>query len=129
MRKLGPALLGLLLAGITAVVVALLGRPRGPELLAAILVAAAAVYPGAALALGKRGTIALESVLFLAFTAVALLGLWYSFALLAVGYFAHAAWDLLHHPHRAGARAGTFFPPFCLVYDVLVGFLVLGLYR
>ena len=129
MRRLGPPLLGILLAVITGVAAALLGRPRGPELLAAILVAAAAVYPGAALALGERGTIALESVLFLVFTAVALLGLWYSLTLPAVGYFAHGGWDLLHHPHRAGARAGKFFPPFCLVYDVLVGLLILGLYR
>lgn len=129
MRVWKPALLGLLLALATAVAVALLGRPRGPELLAAVLAAAAAVYPGAALAHGRRGTLLMETVAMIAFAAVALLGLWHSLTLLAFGYFGHAGWDLLHHPRRIGAEAGSAFPPFCLVYDIAIGLLILAIYR
>lgn len=129
MRKLVPVLVGSLLALATAVAVTLLGKPRGPELLAAVLVAAAAVYPGAALAHGRRRVLLLETLLMIAFAACAILGLWYSYTLLALGYLAHGAWDLLHHPHRAGAPAGRWFPPLCLVYDLLVGAFILGVYR
>jgi hypothetical protein len=129
MRSWKPALVGLLLAFATAVAVALLGKPRGPELLAAVLVAAAAVYPAAALAQGARGTLLAETLMMMFFVIVALLGLWHSLTLLAIGYFGHAGWDLLHHPRRIGAQAGATFPRFCLVYDIAVGVLILAIYR
>lgn len=129
MRVWKPALVGLLLALATVVAVALLGRPRGPELLAVLLVAAAAVYPGAALAHGTRRTLVIETLVMIAFAAIALLGLWHSLTLLAIGYFGHAGWDLLHHRRRIGAAVGSKFPPFCLVYDVAVGALILAIYR
>ena len=129
MRRWAPGLTGVALAAVTYVLVdRFLGYRQGLELLAAILVAAGVVYIGAALAHGGRRVLRLETIVGVGFAVWALLTLWYAPRLMGVGYIAHGFWDLLHHPHRVGARAGKWFPPFCLVYDVLVGLLILTRY-
>lgn len=126
MKRWTPGVTGLALAAITyGVVDRLLTGRQGSELLAAILVAAGAIYVGAALAQGGRRLVRLESLVGIGFVAYALLTLWYSPKLLGAGYIAHGFWDLLHHPYRVGARAGKWFPPFCLAYDVAIGLSIL----
>jgi hypothetical protein len=125
MNRLKPALTGLAIAVVMCLAVTQLSARRGLDVLAAILVAAAAIYAGSALS-GETGRVrVLETVQFLIFFATALAGLWYSPALMAAGYVAHAIWDFFHHPHRVGARAGAFYPPFCLVADVVFAVFIL----
>ena len=125
MNSLKPAVVGFALAVVVCFIMSKLEPRHGLDVLASILVAAAAVYVGSALSDERDGSRVLETVLFLAFFVVAMIGLWYSPALLAGGYVAHGVWDFFHHPHRIGARAGTFYPPFCLVADGVIAAFVL----
>lgn len=124
--KRNPGITGaLVLVLFTVVFVQVLSREQGLDLLTAVLVASGAVYVGAALAGNDKSTLALEVTAGVAFIAVALLGRWYAAAILAWGYFAHGAWDFLHHRGIAGARTGKVFPVLCWVYDWSVALLIL----
>ncbi len=125
MKQLKNALIGLVLALVTCLVVVQLPLRQRMDFLTALLAATAVIYIGSALSDGRRGIIFLESVVGLAVFAMALGGLWYSSALLAIGHVAHGVWDFLHHPLRVGAQAGERFPSICLVYDWAVGVFIL----
>ncbi len=128
MKVLGPVLVGLGLAIATIVVAQLLPTDRTLMLLAVILGASASVYAGAALAEQHADNIRLETTVFVILSVAAVLGLWFSPWFLVGGYVAHGVWDFFHHPHRIGAKAGPWFPPFCGAYDLIVGlFIVVAL--
>lgn len=120
-----PGITGaLILVLLTVVLLQVLPGEQALDLLSAVLVAAAAVYIGAALAGDDHSTLALELTAGVAFIAVALLGRWYAAAILAWGYFAHGAWDILHHRGIAGADAGRIFPVLCWVYDWAIAVVI-----
>lgn len=124
--KRNPGITGaLILVLLTVVGLQILPGEQALDFLSAVLVAAAAVYIGAALAGGDSSTLALELIAGLAFIAVALLGRWYAPAILAWGFFAHGAWDFLHHRKIAGAHAGRVFPVLCWVYDWAIAVVIL----
>ena len=50
-------------------------------------------------------------------------------ALLAVGWTAHVAWDLLLHPASGPAFAPAWYPWFCVGFDLPVGAYIAGLLR
>jgi hypothetical protein len=116
---------GLVLVLFTVILLQILPGEQALDLLTAILVGAAAVYVGAALAGDDNSTLALETTAGIAFIAVALLGRWYAVAILAWGYFAHGAWDFIHHRSIAGANAGRTFPVLCWVYDWAIALVIL----
>ena len=121
-----PGITGaLILVLLTVVLLQILPGEQALDFLAAVLVAAGAVYIGAALAGDDNSTLALEVTAGVAFIGVALLGLWYAVAILAWGYFAHGAWDFLHHRGIAGANAGKTFPVLCWVYDRTIAVVIL----
>jgi hypothetical protein len=124
--KRNPGITGaLVLVLMTVILVQVLPRAQGLDLLTAILVAAGAIYIGAALAGDDSSTLALETTAGVAFIAVALLGRWYASGILAWAYFAHGAWDFLHHRGIAGAKAGKVFPVLCWVYDWAIALVIL----
>lgn len=124
--KRNPGITGaLILVLLTVVVLQVLPGEQALDLLSAVLVAAAAVYVGAALAGNDRSTLALELIAGIAFIAIALVGRWYAAGILAWGYFAHGAWDFLHHREIAGAKTGKIFPVLCWVYDWAIGVVIL----
>ncbi|MEE8041742.1 MAG: DUF6010 family protein [Pseudomonadales bacterium] len=121
-----PGITGaLILVLFTVVLLQVLPGEQALDFLAAVLVAAGAVYIGAALAGDDNSTLALEVIAGVAFIAVALLGRWYAVGILAWGYFAHGAWDFLHHRGIAGANAGKTFPVLCWVYDWTIAVVIL----
>lgn len=121
-----PGITGaLILVLLTVVLLQILPGERALDVLTAILVAAGAVYVGAALAGNDNSTLALELIAGVAFIAVALLGRWYAVGILAWGFFAHGAWDFLHHRGIAGANAGKTFPVLCWVYDWVIAVVIL----
>ena len=128
MRSRNALLVGSALAGVTLLLLWALPTQHGIALLAVILAAAAAVYAGAALAESHKAVLLLETSVFVIVALIAVLGLWYSPLFLAVGYVGHGVWDALHHPHRIGAQAGAWFPPFCMAYDPIVGAFILVKY-
>ncbi len=124
--KRNPGITGaLILVLLTVVLLQILPGKQALDFLSAVLVAAAAVYIGAALAGGDTRTLALELTAGIAFIAIALVGRWYAPAILAWGYFAHGAWDFLHHRKIAGAETGTVFPVLCCVYDWAIAVVIL----
>jgi hypothetical protein len=117
--------LGLILAAATMVVLVLLPSDKGVDLLAILLAAVGAIYIGSALANDRPGETKLETGAALITILLALGGLWLSPYLLAIGYFLHGAWDILHHPEVIKTRIAKWVPPFCLVYDWLIAAFIL----
>lgn len=118
--------LGLILAAVTIAVLLLLSPGKAVELLAILLTAIGAIYIGSGLAGEQWRETKLETVAAVVTLLLALGGLWLSPYLLAIGYFFHGAWDILHHPEGIKTRIVKWVPPLCLVYDWLIaGFIVL----
>lgn len=86
-----------------------------------LLAMIAGVYIGFAVNDGRRHLLVLEIAVALGFCALVFLGMWKWPILIALGYFLHAVWDFLHHPLKLGARTRQWYPPACVIYDVLVG--------
>lgn len=124
------ALVGALLAALTAAFVAVLPEPiHALQFLAVLLGFIAGAYLGFAVADGTTRALVVEAAGIAVFVSLAAAALWFaSPALLAGGYLAHGLWDVAHHPRGITTTVVGWYPPFCLVYDVLVGvFVVLWL--
>lgn len=98
-----------------------LSRPRALDVLAIQLGAIAAVYAGASLAEGGLAVNVAEITVVFVFLGITLIGLWISPPVLAAGYFAHGAWDVLHHWGLIPTLLPDWYAPFCLGYDWVVG--------
>ena len=112
---------GAILAVITSDVVMQMPRPKALELLAMLLASIAAVYVGCALSTEQRRHAVIEAIAASAFFVLAVLGLWLTPFLLVAGYLGHGIWDIAHHPRGIHTKIATWWPPFCLVYDWVVG--------
>ena len=85
----------------------------------------AGVYPGMAMADPQGGRQALQWVVALFLTALALTGLWASPVFLAWAFFLHSGWSFLHQFTALGDGDPEGYPGFCFTYDlVLAGFVV-----
>lgn len=122
------ALVGALLAVLTAAFVALLPEPtHGLQFLAVLLGFIAGAYLGFAVADGTTRALVIEAAGIAVFVSLAAASLWFASPwLLAAGYIAHGAWDVAHHPRAITTTVAGWYPPFCLVYDVLVGVFVVA---
>ena len=116
-------------------ILVLLARSRGPRsesvVLAVGLIVTALLYVAFAVAGGASARwSALEVLGVLAFSAFAWLGLRTSPAWLALGWVVHVGWDVgLHLGAGAPAFVPTFFPAFCIGFDLLVaGYLAARVY-
>jgi hypothetical protein len=80
------------------------------------------IYFGFGVADGRQSAIAVQALTAVAFMTVGYLGAYHqSAALLGAGYVAHGAWDVLHHGDHGPTHVRTWYPPFCVVVDVVVG--------
>lgn len=71
---------------------------------------------------GRPSAIAVQLLSAAAFMTVGYLGAYYhSTALLGAGYIAHGAWDWLHHDNHGPTHVRSWYPPFCVVIDVVIG--------
>jgi hypothetical protein len=41
--------------------------------------------------------------------------------LLGAGYVAHGGWDWLHHNNHGPTQVRTWYPPWCVAVDVVIG--------
>ena len=124
--RLPPVLRGALAALATLALAALLPPDLRLGLLAGLLALTAGIYLGFGLLDGRPREQAAETVVALAFLAVAVLGAWGSPFLLALGWIAHVGWDLLHHDHGVRTRIAGWVPPFCLAYDLALAAAILA---
>jgi len=125
-----PATVGGSLACATAALLASGVIPSPLAFHSLLLAAIAWIYVGFALQDGRASAVGLEGVVAFVFFAAALLGLVYTPYLIAVGFVAHALWDLLHHEGAGGIGTSlpSWYPRFCAVYDIVHAalFVVLG---
>lgn len=116
-----PATVGASLACATGALLAS-GLIPAPLAFHALLLAAIAwIYVGFALQDGRGSAVGVEGVVAFVFFATALLGFVYTPYLIAVGFVAHALWDLLHHGGAGGIGTSVppWYPRFCAVYDIV----------
>jgi hypothetical protein len=80
------------------------------------------VYFGFGVADGRPSAIAVQALSAGVFLTIGLLGAYHESAtLLGAGYIAHAGWDWLHHDHHGPTYVRTWYPPFCVVADLVIG--------
>jgi hypothetical protein len=80
------------------------------------------VYFGFGVADGRPSAIAVQVLSAAAFMTIGYLGAYHhSTLLLGAGYLAHGAWDWLHHNDHGPTHVRTWYPPFCVVADVVIG--------
>lgn len=116
----GAALLAGAVLGLATDAMALaLPRQQARRLSGATLAAAGGVYLGFAVADGRRSALLVQTGEVLGFTALAALAVQRdSPGLLGAGWLAHTTWDALHYRSRGSTRVRTWYPPFCIGYDV-----------
>jgi len=120
-----PLVAGVGLAAVTALVLWLLPRTLSVDVAGLLLMVIAGAYIGTAAAADDGAGLLVEALAALAFLVMVLasrvVGVW----LLAAGFVVHAGWDVLHHGRWSGtARTARWYPPFCIVYDLLVAVAV-----
>jgi hypothetical protein len=118
--SIGTALLAGAVLGLASDVV-LLALPAQParRLSGAGLAATGGVYLGFAVADGRRSALLVQAGELLGFTALAALAAQRdSPGLLGAGWLAHPIWDALHYGGRGPTRVRSWFPAFCISYDV-----------
>ena len=121
MTRANASVIGVILAAVTMAVAMLIPKPKALDLFAMLLIFIAAIYVGFALLDGRRREALIETVMVALFFVLAILGLWVTPDFLVAGYVAHGAWDALHHPKAVQTKVVSWWPPFCLVYDWIIG--------
>ena len=95
------------------------------EIFSLFLALTACVYGGAALTPAGAGFGSIELPFVVVVFLCSTLGLVYSPVWIAVGYFLHGVWDILHHLHKVQTPLVRWFPPLCAAFDIVVGGFVL----
>ena len=106
---------------VTCLFIYVLPYGRALDAIGLLLGIIAAIYIGFAITDGRTHVLYLECSVAAVFILLALLGMWGKPVWLVIGFFAHGAWDLLHHPGNMGSKVRKWYPPACLAYDWLVG--------
>jgi hypothetical protein len=80
------------------------------------------VYFGFGVADGRPSAIAVQAASAGVFLAVGFLGAYHqSTLLLGIGFLAHGGWDWVHHNDHGPTHVRTWYPPFCVVADIVIG--------
>ena len=98
----------------------LLPRMLAFDMTALLLTIIAAVYVGFALADGRPAVMLQELSAAAFFVLLAALGLWVNPYLWVLGLVLHAVWDWLHHIEVVGTRIPSYYPPVCVLVDLLL---------
>ena len=124
-RVLLPTVMG---AVLSVLFVPLLMQLREPalDLLAMILAALGGICWGVAVSESRRTLMMADTAAGFAIVAMALLGFWWAWWWVPLGYALHGVWDLVHHPRVLRTHVRRAYPPFCATFDFLVAlYLVL----
>src|SRR3954471_7037415 len=118
---------GLALAVVMLAPLLFLSKLAGFQFLAVQMGFVGAVYFGFAIARGTVPALLLEFLVSGVFLAVGAVALWADAPLvLAAGYAAHALWDAAHHPRAVTTPVRRWYPPFCIVFDVMVAVFIVA---
>lgn len=98
----------------------LLSKLAGMQFLAVQLGFIGAIYFGFGIADGRVIPLLIEFLVAGLFLFAGAAALWADSPIFLAGaYVAHAAWDAVHHPRAVSMPVRTWYPPFCVVYDVV----------
>lgn len=125
----GPAgaAVGLGLAAVMLSPLLFVSKLAGMQFVAVQLGFIGAIYFGFGIADGRVTNLLIEFLGAGAFLFVAVVALWAdSPPLLAGAYVGHAVWDTLHHPHGISVPVRNWYPPFCVVFDVVCAVFILA---
>ena len=127
-----PAVIQLLAGALASLAFVLLARRAGSKreatIYAAALVVAALIYVGFAAVGGALPWVALEAGGLVLFSVVALLGLRISVWALALGWIAHAGWDVLPHKVLSVGFVPEWYPFVCIGFDLfLAGYIAVSI--
>ena len=94
---------------------------------AVLLAAIGAIYFGFAVADGRPSAMVVQAISAVVFLNIAFFGVQHeSDLLLGLGFLAHAGWDWIHHEGHGPTRVRTWYPPFCVVADVVIAVPILA---
>lgn len=123
-EKTRASILGTLLAMITVIIALMMPKQKALDLLSILLAFIAGINLGFAFSDGRRRELIFEIANILVIFLLVCLALWVTPVFLAIGYFAHGVWDVLHHPHFIQTRVVEGYPLACLLYDwIVAGFI------
>jgi hypothetical protein len=130
-RSLGSHTRGMavgLVSGLAAIAfAALLSDAVAYVYLGAQLAGIGWVYFGFGVADGRPSAIAVQVASAGVFLTIGFLGAYHhSPLLLGIGYLAHGGWDWVHHNDHGPTHVRTWYPPFCVVADVVIGLPLLA---
>lgn len=118
---------GLVLGLVSDAITALLTEAQAHVYLGVLLAGIGWVYLGFAVADGRTSAVAVQAVSISVFLSVAYLGVQlHSGVLLGAGFLAHGAWDFVHHDGHGPTHVREWYPPFCVVADVVIGLPLLA---
>jgi hypothetical protein len=121
-----PLLTAFLLAAASCGAHALLAPQTGNAFAAVLLGALGGVYLGGALRAGTNPEIAVTITAAVLCILLAVAGLLGPAWITPAGFLLHGAWDWAHHALER-RTVGRWWPPFCALYDAIVGlYLVLA---
>lgn len=120
------AAVGLGLAAVMLSPLLLLSKLAGMQFLAVQVAFIGAIYFGFGIADGRVVPLAVEFTVAGAFLLAGAVALWADAPLVLAGaYLAHALWDAVHHPRAVSMPVRTWYPPFCVVFDLVCAAFVL----
>lgn len=122
--------IGVGLAIFVGISMTLIGMDRDRALYPAIMIVIAFLYVLYAVIGGSSRALVLESAFAVVFVALAVLGFKSSLWFVVAALFAHGVFDILHGKIIHNPGVPTFWPTFCLAYDVTAaGYLAVLVFR
>jgi hypothetical protein len=121
------AAVGLGLAVVMLAPLLLLSKLAGMQFLAVQLGFIGAIYFGFGIADGRVRPLLVEFLVAGLFLFAGAVALWTDSPIFLAGaYVAHAAWDAVHHPRVVSTPVRPWYPPFCVVYDIVSAAFILA---
>lgn len=113
-----PALIGVVLAVAVALFARVVGFDRDRAFYPVVLVVVGSYYDLFAIMGGSSADLIAETIGFVAFAAAAAIGFRTSLWVVVAGLAAHGVFDFFHHALVENPGVPTWWPAWCLAYDV-----------
>jgi hypothetical protein len=114
-------LIGLVLASAVAAMAMVIGLDRGRAFYPTVLIVIASYYVLFAVIGASRHALIFEIVTASGFLLIALVGFKKNLWLVAIGTIGHGVFDFVHHRFIANPGMPSWWPGFCMVFDVVFG--------
>jgi hypothetical protein len=121
------AMVGVVLAALVSVLARLVGLDRDRAFYPTLLIVIASYYVLFAVMGGSVHALAVEVLVMMLFSVVAVVGFKRNLWLVAGALAGHGVFDLVHGYLVTNPGVPTWWPPFCMAYDVIAAGFLAGL--